>query len=122
MRAHTVLSDGCVPSFISFLPQSCEMGTKDEATLQTEKVRLRKLLLRAETNAKPSLGDSRAPALVATLSIAGSSVPGSRGLGKAGTLPGQEQIVCLASLEGCDLGGEVPMGLWEWGVCGWPRV
>lgn len=32
------------------------------------------------------------------------------GLGKAGPLPDQEQIVCLASMEGCDLGGEVPMG------------
>lgn len=64
-----------------------------------------------ETDSKLDLNDSRAPASCCPVVDCQRSVPGSRGLGKAGPLPGQEQIVCLASIEGCDLGGEVPLGL-----------
>lgn len=48
-------------------------------------------------------------------------VPGSRGLGKAGTLPEQERIVFLASVKGVIWEKRFPW-MMGWGICVWPRV
>lgn len=100
-RAHRV----CL---VLFRPLSCEMGelgVREHPCFPHRKSNAKKALLRGR-----SFG--QLPATVSTSQEVCSWKP----------LPGWEQSVCLASLEGCDLGGEVPLGLWEWHVGGWPRV
>ena len=74
-----------------------------------------------EADSRLDLNDSRAPAPGRHSVDCQRSVRGSRGLGKAGPLPGQEQIVCSASVEGCDLGGEDPLGRWDGVFVGGPE-